>query len=147
MRVSQTELWEPIRALATSKYDAEISIDPLRGVVRIRPPNERSIDVVVGRLEMGAARHRTRRVDAVEGRHLPTVTTADLILLKLAAGGPQDAWDMTSLLEVAPEKSSPRSKNVCPTFKNDAKELWQRIRQRRLTTSATPAPSPLPPPA
>jgi hypothetical protein len=61
--------------------------------------------------------------------HLPTVTTSDLILLKLAAGGGQDAWDIGRLLNIASEKVIAEVEERLPDLQKDARELWQRIRR------------------
>lgn len=69
--------------------------DPLAGVVRIDMPGDRPVDVVVGRhawQERAVA--RAERTPAGP----PVVTTLDLILLKLYAGGAQDLWDVRELL-------------------------------------------------
>jgi predicted nucleotidyltransferase len=89
-------------AAVDSRIQLEIrrgdSSDPLAGIVRLAAAGERDLDVVVGR-------HRWQ-TDVVEravpiesaGVRLPIVTPADLILLKLYAGGSQDYWDIEQLL-------------------------------------------------
>jgi hypothetical protein len=70
--------------------------DPLAGVVRIRAADERDVDVVAGRSAwQEAVLRRATRLGAVP---LPVVDAADLILLKLYAGGSQDRWDIEQLL-------------------------------------------------
>jgi predicted nucleotidyltransferase len=72
--------------------------DPVAGLVRVQAAGERDVDVVVGRWAW--------QTDAVEraspvlagGLRLPVVAPADLILLKLHAGGSQDKWDIEQLL-------------------------------------------------
>ena len=72
--------------------------DPLAGVIRFTAPEERPVDLVVGK-----ARWQTSALARAE-RHglidveLPVLRASDLILLKLFAGGPQDAWDVAQLL-------------------------------------------------
>jgi hypothetical protein len=73
--------------------------DPLAGVVRLARPPARALDVVVGRSAWQAdliARCRPHRLGSVE---VPVASPADLILLKLFAGGGQDLRDVRSLLE------------------------------------------------
>jgi predicted nucleotidyltransferase len=74
------------------------SSDPLAGLVRLTTAGERDIDVVVGRLAWQT--EVVQRAIPVEsaGVRLPVVTAADLILLKLYAGGSQDSWDIEQLL-------------------------------------------------
>jgi hypothetical protein len=69
--------------------------DPLAGVVRIAAAGERNVDVVVGR--HGWQHDLLQRAAPIQGG-LRVVEPADLILLKLFAGGSQDRWDIEQLL-------------------------------------------------
>jgi hypothetical protein len=72
--------------------------DPLAGVIRLSRSGSRAVDVVVGRSAWQAealGRAEPRRLGAVP---IPVAIPSDLILLKLYAGGPQDAWDVEQLL-------------------------------------------------
>lgn len=84
-------------------YTVEVRIgddaDPLAGVVRLARPPARALDVVVGRSAWQAdliARSRLHRLGSVE---VPVASPADLILLKVFAGGGQDLQDVQALLE------------------------------------------------
>jgi hypothetical protein len=68
--------------------------DPLAGVVRFRTAGESPIDVVVGKFAWQA--RILERAEPI-GATL-VVRAADLVLLKLYAGGLQDAWDVQQLL-------------------------------------------------
>ncbi len=100
-RVLDATTWA---SLADSSLDVDIrrgdADHPLRGVVRITSSrSERPLDLVVGRYqwpERAIARAPLVTVD--EDVVLPVVQARDLILLKLYAGGPQDAWDIQRLL-------------------------------------------------
>ena len=72
--------------------------DPLAGVIRFRLSGARDVDVVVGRAAW--QREVIERATPVRlgTRDIPVVTAADLILLKLFAGGSQDKWDIEQLL-------------------------------------------------
>jgi hypothetical protein len=70
------------------------STDPLAGVVRFRASDENPLDVVVGKLAWQAS--LLERAEPIGGRLV--VRAADLVLLKLYAGGLQDAWDVQQLL-------------------------------------------------
>ena len=75
--------------------DAE---DPLGGVVRFRRDDDRDVDLIVGRpawQDQVVQRATPLRLPDVT---VPVVTAPDLILLKLYAGGSQDAWDIEQLL-------------------------------------------------
>jgi hypothetical protein len=97
-RCLQPELWSTLRAEGA---DVEVRkgdiFDPLAGVVRLAKEGQRPVDVVVGK----SAWQREVLERAASGssdEKLPVVRAADVILLKLYAGGPQDAWDIHQLL-------------------------------------------------
>jgi hypothetical protein len=79
--------------------------DPLAGVVRFTAPGESPVDLVIGRFawQQKAIERAGRAVFA--GVDLHVLAAVDLILLKLYAGGPQDAWDIQQLL-AGPERDS-----------------------------------------
>jgi hypothetical protein len=95
-RVLDAPFWTPlVAAVDVRRGDSE---DPLAGVVRCRAAGERDVDIVVGKgaWEQGVldrAQPMRRHMNDV-----PTVGAADLILLKLYAGGSQDRWDIEQLL-------------------------------------------------
>jgi hypothetical protein len=98
--------------------------DPLAGVVRCGAPGESPLDVVVGKFAW-----QRKVLDRAEPLgELRVVRAADLILLKLYAGGPQDAWDIQQLL-LAPardlwvEEVEPRLADL-PTR---CSELWSKL--------------------
>jgi hypothetical protein len=71
--------------------------DPIAGVCRwvsTDPP----VDLIVGKGSWIEPALTRREWLTVEGLRLPVVTAADLVLLKLAAGGPQDLLDVRLLL-------------------------------------------------
>lgn len=93
----QPKLWS---GLQSSGVEAEIRkgdfYDPLLGVVRFSAPGERPVDLVVGKFTW--QREIIARATLHPGGEVPFVRAVDLILLKLYAGGPQDAWDIHQLL-------------------------------------------------
>jgi hypothetical protein len=92
-----TDLAEPSLDIDIRKGDSD---DPLRGVVRITSSAvERPLDLVVGSYQWQArAIARATLVTLDDDVDVPVVQARDLILLKLYAGGPQDAWDIQRLL-------------------------------------------------
>ena len=81
--------------VSVARGDAD---DPLAGVIRFDRAGERPVDVVVGRYQW-QQRLLERAEPAVSGdTRLPTALARDLVLLKLFAGGSQDAWDIEQLL-------------------------------------------------
>ena len=102
--------------------------DPLAGVVRFTADAERPVDLIVGRQEW-----QTRILQRSPQLDLGDIAVgvpvaADLVLLKLFAGGPQDAWDISQLLTgrdsaaLVAEVSS--RLGDLPT---DCRQLWDRI--------------------
>lgn len=77
--------------------------DPLAGAVRLRRGHEPPVDVLVGRHAWQRDLLGRARPVLVEGVEVPVVERADLILLKLYAGGPGDLWDVAALL-AGPER-------------------------------------------
>jgi len=83
--------WAPLLA------DARVTVvsrrgdsdDPLAGVARLGAVGERDIDVVVGRWAWQAEAIGRAGAVVAAGVRLPVVGRADLVLLKLYAGGSQ----------------------------------------------------------
>lgn len=97
-RVLSASFWEGLRLSVAPDIRAGDADDPLAGVVRLCADGDRDVDVVVGRGEWNA--EVIVRADAATfgGVIVPAVRPADLILLKLYAGGSQDRWDIEQLL-------------------------------------------------
>lgn len=120
-------------ALAAEGPSVEVRVgdgdDPLAGVVRIEATGERAVDVVVGR-----ARWQARVINRAEpldvlGLRLGVASAADLVLLKLYAGGMRDRWDIEELL------AATQDQNVLLTvdqrvveLPHDASDLWAELR-------------------
>jgi hypothetical protein len=122
--------WNPLRLAGV---DVEIRRgppdDPLAGVVRCRTPADPPIDVVVGKSAWQASVIARAADTEIEGVRVPVARAADLILLKLYAGGPQDAWDVEQLL-AGPDREElvaavERAVDALPV---DSRQLWARIR-------------------
>ncbi|HEV8583110.1 MAG TPA: hypothetical protein VGX68_28925 [Thermoanaerobaculia bacterium] len=82
------------------------AFDPLAGVVRFEQRGERPVDLVVGKFAW--QRNVIQRAMAARGATeapIPVARAADIILLKLFAGGPQDAWDIEQILSVEDRES------------------------------------------
>ena len=99
-----TEWIDATRWASLSDAGVDVSVvrgdgsDPLAGVIRFDEADERPVDLVVGRYQW-QQRLLERAEPAVSGETtLPTALARDLILLKLFAGGSQDAWDIEQLL-------------------------------------------------
>lgn len=138
--VLQTRTWSALR-------DRDVSVelrfgdddDPLAGVVRIDEGGAEPVDVVVGRSPAWQQpildRARATTID-LRGVKVPLVDEADLVLLKLYAGGPRDRRDIEDLLALP---NGGRTADVVGRrvagLPDDCRTLWARIRQGR---SASP---------
>ena len=101
--------------------------DPLAGIVRFSAAGERVVDLIVGRSSWQAdclSRASLRTDDDI-----PVVTRGDLILLKLYAGGPQDAWDIEQLLAAnhGAEARTEVDERVI-ALPAEARALWAKLR-------------------
>jgi hypothetical protein len=96
-------LWRDLREAGVEidvrRGDAD---DPLLGVVRFREATQ-SVDIIVGRDDWQTEICRRARVNEVAGVRLPVADAADIVLLKLYAGGIQDRWDIVQLVAANPE--------------------------------------------
>jgi len=128
-RVLVASFWEPPpfpgAELDVRAGDAD---DPLAGVVRFRAEAERPVHLIVGRpgwQDEILRRAEPMRIDAAT---IAVPRTADLILLKLFAGGPRDAWDIAQLL-ADPQRAVHVSEveSRLADLPADARELWRRL--------------------
>ncbi len=124
-------LWAPLRATGASvDLRRGDDADPLAGVIRIRQKQEPTLDVIVGRHRWQYEVLRRALPTRVGDSEVPTVTAADLVLLKLYAGGPQDAWDIDQLLDAEPALASEVESRLA-ALPADSAALWRRILEQR----------------
>lgn len=96
-RVLDDGFWRPLETQAQVDVRRGDADDPLAGVVRLRQDDERDVDLVVGR--HGWQEEMLARAELVPNSNgLRVVRAADLVLLKLYAGGTQDRWDIEQLI-------------------------------------------------
>lgn len=103
--------------------------DPLAGSIRISVPGDRTVDVVVGRYAWQADIIESAEPMSVDELTIKVARPAGLVLLKLYAGGPKDAWDVQSLLESherADDIKSEVDRSLAP-LPAECRELWKRI--------------------
>ncbi len=110
-------------AIEIRRGDAD---DPLAGVVRLTPPTGTTIDVIVGRSPWQAAVLARAQRASVLGVRLPVAIPVDVVLLKLYAGGPQDAWDIDQLLDAVPGLAV-AVETALDVLPHACGALWQRI--------------------
>jgi hypothetical protein len=106
-RVLDAAFWKSTEAAVDARRGD--GADPLAGVVRLNAPGERPVDIVVGRGAWMSKILSRAPVLAVPGGAMPVADPADLILLKLYAGGSQDLWDVQQLLAASPDPVALRS--------------------------------------
>jgi len=108
---------------------------PLAGLVHLSRAGDRTVDLVVGR---DAWQHEILlRAPALPflGARIPIALAADLVLLKLYAGGLEDAWDIQLLLTSDPKLESavaPQVESRLAALPSRCRELWEDLRARRL---------------
>ena len=99
--------------------------DPLAGVATITMGDD-IVDVVVGKYKWQEAVVQRAEMLALAEESWPVVRAADLILLKLFAGGPQDAWDIEQLLRMDASLRREVERHLAE-LPDHARELWQRF--------------------
>lgn len=119
--VLAAEFWSDLENATATVHRGDLT-DPLAGVVRLVAANER-VDVVVGKYKWQRA--VIERAETV--LDFPVVQTADLILLKLFAGGPQDLWDVHALLAADAAVVSTVDERI-DDLPDDVRELWRGMR-------------------
>lgn len=102
--------------------------DPLLGVVRCIQ-GDQAIDLVVGRSAWQREIIARATPTQVFSLNLPIVTVADLILLKLYAGGIQDRWDIQQLLATTPTTTVVTDVDTrMSSLPDRSQELWRQLR-------------------
>ncbi|PYN01182.1 MAG: hypothetical protein DME07_14045 [Candidatus Rokuibacteriota bacterium] len=130
----ETSFWTSLRTTASieayvRKGDAA---DPLAGVVRLTAAGENPLDVVVGKSSWQRAVTERAQDAVIEDVAVRVAGALDLILLKLYAAGPQDAWDVEQLLTGSDEPALVAQIDVAVrALPPDGRALWARIRAGR----------------
>lgn len=123
-------LWSDLRAsgVAIDLRRGDDS-DPLAGVVRFAAADERPVDLVVGKRAWQGSALARAEPGRIGGVALPVMRAADLILLKLYAGGPQDAWDIAQLLSAGERGALAAEVEMrLPDLSPEAAALWRSLR-------------------
>jgi hypothetical protein len=103
------------------------SDDPLGGVVHIRLADGDEADVLVGRWEWEQAVIERAEPVVLGSLTVPVPRAADLVLLKLAAGGPLDFHDIGNLLEIYGEALVPEVDAHIEEVRPDVREAWKNL--------------------
>lgn len=108
---------------------------PLAGLIHLSRAGDRPVDLVVGRDAWQSEILARAPVLPFLGGRIPIALAADLVLLKLYAGGLQDAWDIQQLLASDPKLASAVAPQVdarIGALPPRCRELWDDLRARRL---------------
>ncbi len=124
-RVLAASFWRQLEGVAADcrMGDAE---DPLAGVVRVSAPGETGIDVVVGKSSWQAGVLERAIPTRIGDAQVPVATAVDLVVLKLYAGGPQDAWDVDQLMAFDPTLEARVAAAIVP-MPEAIQHVWARI--------------------
>jgi hypothetical protein len=131
-RCLEPDYWAALRA-----HGADIGVhagdaaDPLAGVVRLQQGGLAPVDVVVGKSRWQAGVLARARPARIEDADVPVARPADLVLLKLYAGGAQDAWDVAQLLAAGEHALVAEVEAGLADLPDDARRLWRRIADAR----------------
>ena len=126
------------RALWSAAMPAEVSVelrvggsdDPVAGLVRFSHRME-VVDLVVGRGAWQRAIVTRARPLTIGEDDVHLVELADLVLLKLYAGGPQDLLDVRLLLDGAEEAIAQQIEDRVAAAPRVARENWDALRRER----------------
>jgi predicted nucleotidyltransferase len=127
--VLRGELWSSFEArriqVRVFRGDSD---DPLAGTVRMTDGTQ-TVDIVVGRHAWQREILEAAVKSSVAGVDVPVARAAGLVLLKLHAGGPKDAWDVRSLLDASPDPATLRAdvERALPALGAEAGRLWARL--------------------
>jgi hypothetical protein len=124
-------IWAPLTARGhTVDVRCGDAADPLAGVVRVASRTDVPVDVVVGRAAWQDAIVRRAVPAAVADVTVPIVRAPDLVLLKLYAGGSQDAWDVDQLLDAVPGLEADVEASLA-ALPPECTALWRRVTSAR----------------
>lgn len=134
--IADPTLLDPGRWEDLSQSGASVDVrrgdseDPLAGVVRLTAAGERAVDVIAGRSTWQRGVIERAELYSIGELLLPVARAADLILLKLFAGGIQDAWDIEQLLAAGDrERLAEEVEGRLAELPQECSDSWRRIRQ------------------
>lgn len=129
----ESSTWTPLaRSGIETRLRRGDTDDPLAGVARFTATGDDPVDLIVGKSRWQVGILDRSREAAVEGTRVPVAGPADLIALKLYAGGSQDMWDIEQLLGAADGAALAAAvERLLPDLPDETRALWARIRGGR----------------
>jgi hypothetical protein len=127
--VLRASFWQGFAALGAPEIRRGDADDPLAGVVRFAD-DAASVDVLVGKGAWMRAIVARAIMVRLRGRRVPAVDRADLVLLKLFAGGPQDLLDVRLLLAQDPAALRERVEQRLTSVPRSIRTAWRRLLAR-----------------
>lgn len=119
--------WSGVEQREVFRGDAD---EALIGSVRVTRGDE-IVDIVVGRPGWLTAVLDRRKIVQVQHIALPLVDRADLVLLKLLAGGPQDLLDIELLVASDPVALSAEVEARLVSLPPALSTAWRQLKERR----------------
>ncbi|MEO8274825.1 MAG: hypothetical protein ABI639_01315 [Thermoanaerobaculia bacterium] len=102
--------------------------DPLAGVVRFDADEDRPVDLIIGRHAWQTRILQRSPLVDLEDVAIAVPSAADLVLLKLYAAGPQDAWDVAQLLNADDRETLIREVAArLGELPADCRDLWEKL--------------------
>jgi len=127
--VLAADFWRDLAELPPPQIRCGDADDPLLGVVRIESPDG-PVDVIAIAGTWVREIVDRRLHTAVHGHRLAVVDRADLIVLKLYAGGPQDRLDVQLLLQGADPDLFAEVESRLVRAPASARSTWAQLRAR-----------------
>lgn len=123
-------LWEPLREAGVAvKARLGGQQDPLAGAVRVSAKEERAVDLIVGRFSWQTSIVERARPLSIRGLTIAVAEPADLVILKLYAGGAQDRWDIQQVLAAQTSEELPKLvEQRVAGLPHECADLWRQLR-------------------
>jgi hypothetical protein len=129
-RVLERDIWRPLeQAGATADPRKGDYDDPIAGVVHLSFTGGAEVDVILARWKWELQIIQRAEPLDVGGVTVPVPRTSDLILLKLAAGGPIDLQDAMALVETNRKRWIAEVDEKIAQVQPDVSSVWRRLKE------------------
>lgn len=129
-RVLQHETWNALIASHGAVVDPRKGDfdDPIAGVVHIVFPDGNEADILLAKWQWEADLLRRAEPLDLGGYAVPVPPSSDLILLKLAAGGPIDLQDVVALVQLDRDRLIREVDGRVAAVHPDVSTTWQQLK-------------------